>query len=186
MALKPKGDADIGKEIGGLEDEVSLMDHLHRSMEINLHAIGISKEDIFRPWFARNHPGQQPPIPLIPNHELLERLVEVGGGDPSRTGDTDVLQEYFSGLGTGVSRQVRSPRSSPLPPLSQVEIDALEAARTSTNPLRSAHAASHSAHIHVQPAVEVAISRYLIAQESSLSLTPCIRDRGALQRSELP
>jgi len=128
---KPKGDADIGKEIGGLEDEVSLMDHLHRSMEINLHAIGISKEDIFRPWFARNHPGQQPPIPLIPNHELLERLVEVGGGDPSRTGDTDVLQEYFSGLGTGVSRQVRAPRSSSMPPLSQVEIDALEAARSS-------------------------------------------------------
>lgn len=128
---KPKGDADIGKEIGGLEDEVSLMDHLHRSMDINLHAIGISREDIFRPWFARKYPGQQAPIPLIPNHELLERLVEVGGGDPSRTGDADVLQEYFSGLGTGVSRQIKTPRSSPLPQLSQVEINALQAAHAS-------------------------------------------------------
>jgi hypothetical protein len=128
---KPKGDDDIGREIGGLEDEVSLMDHLHRSMNIHLHAIGISKEEIFRPWFARKHPGREPHVAWIPNHDLLERLVEVGGGDPSRTGDTDVLQEYFSGLGSGVSRQVKAPRPSPLPQLAQAEIDALDAARAS-------------------------------------------------------
>lgn len=128
---KPKGDDDIGREIGGLEDEVSLMDHLHRSMNIYLHAIGISKEEIFRPWFARKHPGREPHVAWIPNHDLLERLVEVGGGDPSRTGDTDVLQEYFSGLGSGVSRQVKAPRSSPPPQLTEAEIAALDAARAS-------------------------------------------------------
>lgn len=128
---KPKGEDNTGKEIGGLEDEVSLMDHLHRSMDIHLHAIGISNEDVFRPWFKRAHPGKEAHISWIPNHDLLERLVEVGGGDPSRTGDTDILQEYFSGLGSGVSRQVRPPKPSPLPPLSRDEAAALDAARAS-------------------------------------------------------
>lgn len=128
---KPKGEDNTGKEIGGLEDEVSLMDHLHRSMDIYLHAIGISKEEIFLPWFRRTHPGKEAHVAWIPNHDLLERLVEVGGGDPSRTGDTDILQEYFTGLGSGVSRQVRSPKESPLPPLSRDEVATLDAARGS-------------------------------------------------------
>ena len=139
---KPKGDDDIGREIGGLEDEVSLMDHLHRSMNIHLHAIGISKEEIFRPWFARTHPGREPHIASIPNHDLLERLVDVGGGDPSRTGDTDVLQEYFSGLGSGVSRQVKAPKAAPLPQLTQAEIVALDAARASLVRLAAVPAAA--------------------------------------------
>ncbi|MBC8029043.1 MAG: VWA domain-containing protein [Pyrinomonadaceae bacterium] len=165
---KPKGDAETGKEIGGLEDEVSLMDHLHRSMDINLHAIGISREDIFRPWFARKHPGQQPSIPLIPNHELLERLVDVGGGDPSRTGDTDVLQEYFSGLGTGVSRQVKAPRSAPLPSLSQVEIEALEAARTS---MVRTHGIPAGVSLERSRLAEEIIESYVTVNEIALRLT---------------
>ena len=124
-----KGDDATGEEVGGLEDEVSLMERLHDMMDIHLHAIGISKPELFRPWFKRNYPEEEAHVSWIPNHELLERLVAVGGGDPSRTGDTEVVGAYFSGLGNGVTRQVQSPRHAAVPSLQRDEAAALEAAR---------------------------------------------------------
>jgi hypothetical protein len=58
---------------------------------------------------AAGNSGREPEVGYIPNHALLEELVRVGGGDPSRVGDAEVLESYFSGLGTGVMRRVDSP-----------------------------------------------------------------------------
>jgi hypothetical protein len=125
---KPKTEEEAtGEEIGGLDDEVLLMDQLHRDMKIHLHAIGISRPEIFLPWWRRQT-REEPHIGLIPNHDLLEQLVVVGGGDPSRIGDSDVLHEYFSGLGSGVSRQVKVAPAAPVPPLSAEETELLKAA----------------------------------------------------------
>jgi hypothetical protein len=107
---QPKGNDSIGEVLTGLEDPISLMAHLHGTMEVRLHAIGISNLSLFTQWMRIKHPGEQPHISMIPNHDLLTHLVEVGGGDPSRTGDTDVLEEYFSGLGQGITRKIICPR----------------------------------------------------------------------------
>lgn len=104
---KAKGEESSGEEVQAIADAVSLMEHLHREMRINMHAIGISSDEIFWPWWKRKHPGKEPHISTIPNHQLLERLVAMGGGDPSRIGGMDVLEKYFSGLGAGVTRSLR-------------------------------------------------------------------------------
>jgi Mg-chelatase subunit ChlD len=126
---KPKTDEEAtGLEIGGLENEVQLMEQLHHNMKIHLHAIGISKPEIFHPWWRQQHPREDPHIGAIPNHDLLEQLVQVGGGDPSRIGDSDVLHEYFSGLGSGVSRQVKVAPAAAVPSVSAEEVEFLKAA----------------------------------------------------------
>jgi hypothetical protein len=103
---KPKSGDDAGELVRGVDEPVSLMEDLHQRMRISLHALGISNEDIFWSWWKRIH-GEQPAHPsVIPNHKLLEALVVVGGGDPTRTGDAAVLADYFSGLGRGVSRRL--------------------------------------------------------------------------------
>ncbi len=106
---QPKGVDATGEEVGGLEDEVSLMDHLHRSMNVRLHAIGISTEKQYLDYRARARDTSPLSPAFVPNHQLLARLMAVGGGDPAQMGDTDVLEKYFKGLGGGVSRQVRQP-----------------------------------------------------------------------------
>ncbi|HEX7681167.1 MAG TPA: vWA domain-containing protein, partial [Thermoanaerobaculia bacterium] len=127
---KPKTEEATGEEIGGLEDEVLLMDQLHRDMKIHLHAIGISRPEIFHSWWRQKHPREEPHIGSIPNHDLLEQLVQVGGGDPSRIGDSDVLHQYFSGLGSGVSRQVKVAPAAVIPSLSAEEMEFLKTAST--------------------------------------------------------
>lgn len=103
---KPKGLEDAGELVRGVDEPVSLMEDLHQRMQIHLHALGISTEEIFWPWWKRNR-GAEPAHPsAVPNHKLLEAMVEVGGGDPTRTGDATVLADYFSGLGRGVSRRL--------------------------------------------------------------------------------
>jgi hypothetical protein len=62
----------------------------------------------------------------VPNHELLEALVAVAGGDPSRVGDTDVLLEYFEGLGRGVTRNLAPLRRRGELRLSEAERSYLE------------------------------------------------------------
>jgi len=125
---KPKGQEATGEMVGALEEPVSLMDHLHREMKIHLHAIGISTRSIFMKYFGGAHPGHVPDESSIPNHELLEQLVLVGGGDPTEIGDTIVLQRYLTGLGSGVTRHLRKPLATP-PPLSAFEAEFLAAAR---------------------------------------------------------
>jgi hypothetical protein len=102
---KPKSGDDAGELVRGVDEPVSLMEDLHQRMRISLHALGISNEAIFWPWWKRNYDGAPSPG-IIPNHKLLEALVEVGGGDPTRTGDAAVLADYLSGLGQGVSRRL--------------------------------------------------------------------------------
>src|SRR5262249_32904090 len=94
-------------------EPISLMEHLRRHMGIRLHALGLSSEQIFTPWWREQHPGKVAPSWAVPNHQLLEELVKVGGGDPSRTGDTEVLVDYFVGLGHGVSRALAPLRGAP-------------------------------------------------------------------------
>lgn len=122
---QPKSSDATGEVLGGLEDPVSLMTHLHETMEIHLHAIGISNKSLFDQWMRIRNPGKQAHISMIPNHDLLNHLVSVGGGDPSRTGDTDVLEEYFSGLGQGVTRRVICPRRTRIPSLQDWERQAI-------------------------------------------------------------
>ncbi len=131
----PKGEDATGEVVSGVNDPVSLMDHLHDSMQIHLHAIGISTEDLFFPWWKQKH-AEEPHVSMIPNHQLLDQLVAVGGGDPSRSGDTDVLAEYFSGLGSGVTRQVRCGAPRPLPELQGFEKAAIAKARAQSEQYR--------------------------------------------------
>jgi Mg-chelatase subunit ChlD len=126
---RPKGQDAAGEMVQAMQEPVSLMEHLHREMKIHLHAIGISNREIFMRHWHRANPNKEPHPTLIPNHELLEQLVLVGGGEPTETGDTNVLQRYLIGLGAGVTRHIRSPRPSSPPALQAYEIDALASAR---------------------------------------------------------
>jgi hypothetical protein len=115
--------------VAALQEPVSLMEHLHREMKIHLHAIGISTHDIFIRYFKAAHPGRVPDPSAIPNHQLLEQLVLVGGGDPTEIGDTVVLQRYLTGLGAGVTRHLRKPQAVSPQPLSPDEAAFLAATR---------------------------------------------------------
>ncbi|HJQ32502.1 MAG TPA: vWA domain-containing protein [Pyrinomonadaceae bacterium] len=126
---KPKGQEATGEMVAALQEPVSLVEHLHREMKIHLHAIGISTHDIFMRYFNAAHPGRVPDPSAIPNHQLLEQLVLVGGGDPTQTGDTGVLQRYLTGLGAGVTRHLRRPQAAQPPPLGAEEAKLLAAAR---------------------------------------------------------
>lgn len=100
----PKGVESTGEVVEEFEEPVVLMERLHRQLKIRLHAIGISNSEVYRKWCALQH--RQPETGFEPNHTLLDRLVQVGGGDLSHQGDADVLERYFSGLASGVTRQV--------------------------------------------------------------------------------
>src|SRR5205814_4184334 len=107
----PRGERGTGEIREAITEPVSLMAHLHRDMKIRLHAIGISTRELYLRRFP-DQPG------LTPNHGLLAELVKVGGGDPATIGGLDVLVEYFSGVGGGITHRVRGPLSSrPVPPL---------------------------------------------------------------------
>lgn len=117
----PKGEDTSGEVIGGTDDPIMLMSGIHENMDISLHAIGISNTDLFNQWWSLNGIGRKKQEWMIPNHELLAELVKVGGGDPTRTGDTAVLEEYFSGLGAGVTRNITCSKSMPVPDLTDWE-----------------------------------------------------------------
>ncbi|WP_432838529.1 vWA domain-containing protein [Dactylosporangium sp. CA-092794] len=101
---QPAGERGTGDLRRGTEEPVSLMAHLYRNMNIRLHAIGISTREMFH----RCYPDVHDPS-VVPNHDLLTELLQVGGGDPTRIGGRDVLMEYFSGVGTGVVHRVTTP-----------------------------------------------------------------------------
>lgn len=98
---KPKGEEGSGEMVYAVTEPVSLMAHLHRDVGIRLHALGISTEELYR------RRGYAPKEGLVPNHQLLRELVKVGGGDPTTIGGLDVLGDYFSGLGAGVTHRIR-------------------------------------------------------------------------------
>lgn len=99
---QPAGTDGTGEMVDAVKEPVSLMAHLHSDRGIKLHAIGISTEQLF------HKRGTLPPRPaLVPNHDLLEELVKVGGGDPTAIGGLDELERYFSGLGAGIVHRVR-------------------------------------------------------------------------------
>jgi hypothetical protein len=104
----PKGDEATGEAVAATTDAVSLMDELYQSAGIRLHAIGISDEAAFRRWWNRNGQRQHEPW-MVPDHRLLSDLVRVGGGDPSQIGGLDVLENYFGGLGGGVTTRIGVP-----------------------------------------------------------------------------
>lgn len=99
----PRGDRGLGEVVYAAQEPVSLMEHLHRNTGLRLHALGISTPQLYRQWLRQ---GNQDGPGLEPDHGLLEQLVRVGGGGAATVGGFDVLAEYFSGLGAGVSRQV--------------------------------------------------------------------------------
>jgi hypothetical protein len=87
------------------EEPVSLMEHFHEAMGILIQAIGISNDRVYDEYLRRIG-KTDPNVGNRPNHALLERLVAVGGGDPARTGDAQVIEEYFETLAAGVARQI--------------------------------------------------------------------------------
>ncbi|MBZ5506123.1 MAG: VWA domain-containing protein [Acidobacteriia bacterium] len=102
----PAKDEQTGEILEQVSEEpVSLMEHLHEAMKIHLHAIGISNDRVYDDYLRRIGKSDQQ-IGNRPNHALLERLVQVGGGDPARTGDAQVVEEYFHSLAGGITRQV--------------------------------------------------------------------------------
>lgn len=115
----PKGIDSTGEVVAGVEDEVGLMENLYRTMNIHLHSIGISNLELFDKWVKKT--GHSRDSYLIPNHDLLEELMIVGGGDISRIGNSNVIAEYFSGLGRGITRKVNNLRTQSIPPFQQYE-----------------------------------------------------------------
>ncbi|MFH9983932.1 VWA domain-containing protein [Streptomyces sp. NPDC017179] len=105
----PKGEQGSGEVVYANQEPVSLMEHLHAATGIRVHAIGISTPDMYERWLAQT--GGQDHESLRPDHTLLAELVRVGGGDPAAIGGYEVLDEYFSGLGAGMSRRVRVTRA---------------------------------------------------------------------------
>lgn len=134
---KPKG-KDDGEMIDALQEPVSLMEQLHETMNIHLHAIGISNGEIYDRYLRRTGHRDEPNSGLRPNHELLEHLVSVGGGDPTRIGDASVLEEYLQGLGAGVTRSLPVREDPRAPLLSNSErqkiTEAVRERGTSGNP----------------------------------------------------
>ncbi|MGV9814142.1 VWA domain-containing protein [Streptomyces cellulosae] len=114
----PKGDQGSGEVVYANQEPVSLMEHLHAATGIRVHAIGISTPDMYERWLTQT--GGRDHESLRPDHALLAELVRVGGGDPAAIGGYEVLDDYFSGLGAGMSRRVRVTRgksaASGLPP----------------------------------------------------------------------
>jgi Mg-chelatase subunit ChlD len=114
----PQTEEATGEAVAAVSDPVSLMEELEKSMGIKLHAIGISDDHSFHRWwdaYMRSAKGD-PHVSIVPNHRLLTELVRVGGGDPRRVGGMEVLQEYFTGLGEGVTRRVGRPAPPALRP----------------------------------------------------------------------
>ncbi|MER6031084.1 vWA domain-containing protein [Streptomyces sp. NPDC001851] len=105
----PKGEQGSGEVLMATEEPVSLMEHLHADTGIRLHAIGISTPQLYQDWLTRAQ--VQDHVSLRPDHALLAELVQVGGGDPAAIGGYEVLDEYFSGLGAGMSRRVQVTRA---------------------------------------------------------------------------
>lgn len=116
-----QGDDATGEMVYGIAEPVSLMESLTVHMGVRLQALGVSSMDLFEPWWQEEFPNKPYDTPLIPNHELLEELIKVGGGDPSRIGDTDVLLDYFAGLGKGVTRSLPSPADPEQPRLAPAQ-----------------------------------------------------------------
>jgi hypothetical protein len=124
-----------GEIVVGADDPVSLVSHLNQSRRIRLHAIGISDNNLYEAWRRRtNHPGAEN---LRPDHPLLERLVEVGGGDPTRIGGIEVLEQYFHGLGGGITRKaVKVERAAPVPRVLDEDLQAVVATAAQSDPSR--------------------------------------------------
>jgi Mg-chelatase subunit ChlD len=106
----PADEQSTGEIVPGFKEPVSLMEHLHQ-YGIRLHAIGISTSEYYKRWLATER--RQFSDIFNPNHELLQELVRVGGGDPTAIGGMEVLASYFSGLGAGITRSVRLSRPAP-------------------------------------------------------------------------
>jgi len=96
-----KGEEGTGEMVEAVTEPVSLMTHLYEDAGIRLHALGISTPELYL------RRGFEPAVGMVPDHQLLRRLVEAGGGDPGAVGGLDVLEKYFSSLGTGVTYTVR-------------------------------------------------------------------------------
>ncbi|MGS2619247.1 vWA domain-containing protein [Micromonospora sp. LZ34] len=122
--FNPKGDDATGEAIEVTRDAVSLMDELRQVAGIRLHAIGISDGPAFQRWCARERGGSFERW-MVPDHRLLGNLVQVGGGDPSRIGGLDVLEDYFRSLGGGVTTRIGVPAEARNLPAVQQNLSAL-------------------------------------------------------------
>lgn len=123
----PQREQGEGEIIEDFKDPVTVMTRLHSWTAIRLHAIGISTPEIFARW-ARERKKDPDSPGYCPNHELLHALMKVGGGDPTRMGDTDVLRSYFADLGYGAYHDIAGPSAWTAPPLSTGELASIEEA----------------------------------------------------------
>ncbi|GHJ42841.1 hypothetical protein Cs7R123_01830 [Catellatospora sp. TT07R-123] len=176
----PRGEKATGEILEATTEPVSLMTHLHRDMHIRLHALGISTRELY----LRKYRDQ---VGFTPNHDLLQELVNVGGGDPTAIGGLDVLVEYFSGVGAGVTHRVRGPLSAP----AQQQLDT--AARDLLRAASTRHGAAHinheleeiaTAHDRVETiALRVFAGPVVARREFVMALAPL---REQLDPAELP
>ncbi|MGR6967047.1 VWA domain-containing protein [Geodermatophilus sp. URMC 61] len=119
----PKTADSTGEIVVAKDDPVTLVEHLHQDRGIRFHTVGVSDASLYQAWVRRTKVQN---ATLAPDHPLLEELVRVGGGDPSRIGGIDVLEQYFSGLGAGLTRHVGTPRPAPFPRLGPATVDQVQ------------------------------------------------------------
>ncbi|MFE6622775.1 VWA domain-containing protein [Streptomyces sp. NPDC057740] len=143
-----RGNDGVGEVVYADREPVSLMEYLHVNTKVRLHAVGVSTMAMYRRWIAAGNRGGEV---FEPNHELLQQLVRVGGGDDAAIGGFDVLARYFSGLGAGMTRRVslgRSRRPRPdgtLPPRLDQALRLLAEQHRANASAGSAHQATHDA-----------------------------------------
>ncbi|MFC8043921.1 VWA domain-containing protein [Nocardia sp. NPDC057353] len=106
----PQGEDATGEMVVTVDEPIGLVAHLHQSLDIRLHAIGISTAEMFR------RRGYQPNDSIVPDHALLAELVKVGGGDPATVGGLDVLERYFIGIGAGMTHRIQDRLGTPPAP----------------------------------------------------------------------
>jgi hypothetical protein len=104
----PRRDEDTGRVFAALEEPVSLMQHLHRDMRIRLHAVGISTKE----WFDRRC---EPDPTLLPDHRLLQKLLDAGGGGKPTIGGEGDVGGFFSDLAAGLRYPVPGRLSAAAP-----------------------------------------------------------------------
>lgn len=94
------------------QEPVQLARYLHSTTRLEIQPIGISTPDLYRAYVQRTrdtfHAG------CVPNHDLLNALIEVSGGRTALTGDASILEEYFRDLSQGIRSVVGSFPSSPM------------------------------------------------------------------------
>lgn len=94
------------------QEPVQLARYLHSTTGLEIQPIGISTPELYRDYVRRTK--DQFYSACVPNHDLLNALIEVSGGRKALTGDASILEDYFRDLSQGIRTMVGSFPSAPV------------------------------------------------------------------------